>query len=711
MRITVLVVFFSFYCAHFSFAQRWNAQIIDASEKILKNRTMEIGVLPNGETMKAIQTYLNGQPHRRKGLNPFVSWDIDIMAIFTHASTKEQYKKIGFWYTEIERDHLNSHWNQKSTDLPFRIRFAPPRTGKWNVAITAKVNNQIIDLGPIDFNVEESKFKGHVGIHSSKRYLERDGQIIMPTGVNLPYPYVNNNLLYSQQRDEKLNLRAWIEFRNLVQQYLAEGGKHFRFFIHPSCTDIEFQEVGYYQDRQHFAWEVDYLIEQCEENGALIDFNLMYHTMMMRMGDYYQFKYDYTDNWHNKSIWPYKDINHISGYSYLLNSKRPSDMIMEEEAFKYLREKTRYMMARWGGSPAISIVELVSEPWHIDQNAQTYYTPYDSLTPAGDRARKAMYKYHKELASYIKDSLDIKHKIIGAVGRLPVGSTRIYSHFTSAEPEFADSTWHDPNIDIISISYYSSSPEKALLSKRSSQNECGDGENSMACVLERLHRKYHKPILFGESDHGDGTHICSELEGHKIDSKRYAFTGAAGHYLWAAFNYPDKTNEQPQDERTAWTETIKTFAFYQTPFMRELFAKRFIQGREKQPFNGSRNALFEYQYLIDSTRMKCAGYLYNRTYNVFTASGNSIDETSPCYIAAEEFRTPVTITWKPQRAKVKGMRRLRKYKITYYGFKHGELLNTQVQRSSLFGGFVLKHPALIPEKNQTPLIWYTIERF
>ena len=709
MRLLVLC---SILFCHLSYSQGWEVKAVTLPENMEKNRCVEIGVSPSQILLTEIQTYLISEPHQRKGLNPFVSWDVNITAEFTHLKTGRKEHGIAFWYTDVKRDYTNGHWKQLKTDLPFRIRFAPPLGGDWNVKVfqeTNSKNRRLVD--ELTISVKEIENPGHVNVHSSKRYLERDGEIILPTGVNLPFPYVDNNLLYSQDRDEKLKLRSWVEYRKLVQQYLVQGGKYFRFFVHPSTTDIEFEEVGYYQGRQHLAWEIDQIVKMCEENNALINFNLMYHTMMMKMGDYYQFKYDYTDNWHDKTVWPYKDINHISGYSKLLSSKTPSDMILKEEGFKYLKEKTRYMMARWGYSTALSNVELVSEPWHIDQNGFTHVTPYDSISTEGDRARKAAYKYHSGIASYIKDSLSIKNKLIGAVGRFPAGNNRIHSHLTSSTPDQIDSTWYDQNIDFISISYYSSSPEKTIVSKNSSNNECGSNENSMACVIERLHETYNKPLLFGESDHGDGTPICSDLQGHRIDVKRYLYTGAAGHYIWAAFNYPDTTNEQIQDERESWSEIINAQEYYNSSEMKKIFATQFIQGRQKLPFKGSRQALVEQQYLIDSSRTEAAGYIYNRSFNVHTASGNEVSKESTCYLYSEDYQTPVAITWKPQKLKVTGLRSFKKYTIRYYGFTRGEFLVQDEIRTSLFGKLKLKHPTLTPTKKGNPLIWYSIREY
>src|SRR5690554_7803743 len=98
---------------------------------------------------------------------------------------------------------------------------------------------------------------------------------------------------------------------------------------------------------------------------------------------------------------------------------------------------------------------MLSEPMHINENPYASDTPYDSLTKAGDIARKAIYEYHKQMSSFIKDSIQYNQKLLSAVGRFPAGKSNIYSHYTERDPDFIDSTWYLDEVDMITISYYS----------------------------------------------------------------------------------------------------------------------------------------------------------------------------------------------------------------------------------------------------------------
>lgn len=705
-----------------SHAQKIPFELVDLKvldgklDQAAKLEKLELGFALPSALKKSIDDYLYSPEFNRAGINPFVSWDLDVEATFYHRASGGKYTISGFYYREMKRNIKRNTWEDENTPYPIRIRFAPPKTGQWTVQVDVQVKGKKkYESQPLSVNVVDSDNKGYVGVHENDKYLVRDGQVIVPTGNNLLAPYVNNNLIYSKKPDEKLKVDAWVQFRELIERYALEGGEYFRFFLTPSSTDIEFQETGYYYDKQNFAWEVDQMVELCEEKDVLIDFNMMLHTMTMQLGDYYQYRYDFTDNWTSEEMWPYKDPNPPSGYSKLLESKMPSDMFLQEEALKYLKERTRYIIARWGYSTAISMFEILSEPWHVDENAVDHYVPYDSLGSAGDKARKAAHNYHRTIAGYIKDSLLHKQHLLGAVGKFPAGSTDIFSHQVYEGEQYIDSTWFDENIDVLSISFYTAHPDKMIISKKGrNNNRCEEGENSYACVIRRLQENYGKPVMFGESDHGDGTHSCSDMQATQVDIMRYAFTSAAGHYVWAGFNYPDKKNGKTngQDERESWTGVIKAKDFYNSDWQTKIYENYGDQGREKSNFKGSDEDLVEHQYIINEEKDKATGYIYNKTFNVYTATGEleaAIDSNSNCFIPIPEYRIPTTITWKPQRLKIEGLKSWKKYHIFYYGFMDGEFITAVEVRSSLFGKLKLVHPALEADKDKEPLIWYRVE--
>ena len=717
MRILALLVIF---LPSFAFGQLISPQDIDFEfinqdkSAVNKNSRLELGVTLPDSILALIQLYMDGTPHQRAGLNPFVSWDINIKAHFKHKETGAKFSAIGFWFTDIKRNQAANSWDQIKTDQQFRIRYAPKTTGAHQVFLTVSIKGQVAFISDaLDFNVVASHFKGFVSLNDSTKYFERDGKTIIPTGVNLPFPSNKNNLMYSLDENEKLDLSAWASYREMVQDYVKSGGEYFRMLMHPSAFDIEFEEVGYYQDRQYQAWEMDQILALCEENNTLIQFNLMYHSYFMKLGDYHQFRYDYTSNWADPNAWPKKDSNPPSGYSLMLNSKTPSDMFLKEEGMRYLKERARYIMARWGYSTSISAVELLCEPWHIDENPHENDSPYDAVSKSGDMARKAVYEYHKKMASYIKDSIQYNQHLLGGVGRFPVGKTAIYSHYTDESPDFIDSTWYLDDLDFISISYYSRSPAKLIHSKSSANNKFGEEENSMANTINRLRKTYNKPVLFGESDHGDGTHQCSDYQGHKIDVMRYPFTGAVGHFVWATYIVEeDEKGIIYRDQRVSWSDIIAAKEYYNTDSFLEIISNKSAIGRQKRGFGSSEKDIVEHQYVVGENQEMAAGYVYNRTFNIQTvgADGKEFLKENLCDQIELNFNVPTDISWKPQRMKVEGLKSFTNYRILFFSYSDQSLLIETELRSSLFGKLKLTHPLLIPKKTGTPLLWYRIEK-
>lgn len=712
MRLLIVFLFFSLGILAQEVTDLKLQILGQKKEAVIKNGRLELGLTLPDSILHEIATYLTDEPFQRGGLNPFVSWDVDVRAEFSHKSDNYKFTAVGFWYADIKRNTRKDTWESKNTDLPFRIRYAPPSIGEWDVVVSVRIRHQnLIQLAPLAFTVIDSEMPGYVTYNNSKNLLERDGKSFFPAGINLPGPYNQNNVLYDWNPDAKLNLSAWTEYMEQVTDYVNQGGETFRMFINPSCTDIEFEEVGFYQDRQNFAWEMDQLLSFCESKHVLIQLNLMYHTLFMKLGDYYQFKYDYTDYWYNGEKLSEDDPNYISGYSKILNSKTPSDMFLDPIGMRYLKEKTRYIMARWGYSTSISMIELMSEPWHIDQNPYFNEFPYDEVSQRGDVARKAVYYYHKEIANYIKDTLHYRQHLLSAIGRFPVGSSHIYSHLTEETPAFVDSTWYIPNIDIIAISYYTSSPEKMIFSKSGSNNECGGNENAMPCTIKRLKDTYGKPVIFGESDDGDDTYFCSDYQGHYINLMRSPFTGMIGHYLWDGFVEDTPKDGIPgRNGRKSWAGIISIQNYVNQPWYYDLWRGSPVLGHEKGDFQRSPKDRVEHQYIISQNKETVGGYVYNRTYNIATALGKSNQDLkgTPCDFGDTPFTHPVTIPWKPKKLKIEGLKAMKKYEIIFYNYKTGSLHSNVLVRSTIGGKLKLEHPPLIPSTDGTPLLWYKV---
>src|SRR5690554_7551743 len=59
-------------------------------QSVKQNARLELGLTLPDTLMMSIKEFIYGQPHQRTGLNPFVSWELDIKAHFKHRASGEK---------------------------------------------------------------------------------------------------------------------------------------------------------------------------------------------------------------------------------------------------------------------------------------------------------------------------------------------------------------------------------------------------------------------------------------------------------------------------------------------------------------------------------------------------------------------------------------------------------------------------------------------
>lgn len=690
-----------------------NATILTSPQNIQKFRLLEIGIELDSLINELITNFVEGKRvNANHSINPFLAWEIAIQAVFQNDSTEEVYVRDAFFKINKKRDLPNNRYIDEPTKHPFVVRFSPPKSGNWNVSFQASVRERhAIYIPTMNFSVNESEHPGYVTVQQNKRYFERDGEPVFPIGINLPFPTVKNNMTYSQRPRETLEPIAWTQYMGDVRRYIQEGGEFFRFFLHPSASDIEFEIIGNYLNRMHLAQEIDTLIALCEENQAMIHFNLMFHTSIMKLADYWQFRWDFADYWHDENVWPHKDINPVYGYSTLLNSRTPSDMFTDLKALDFLKQRMRYVHARWGYSTAIHSYEILCEPWHLNENWYEKEVPYDEPGELGDITRSTLKNYHRLMANYFKNELKAP-QLIGAVGRLPRDEVNIFSHPIGEGYEQNDSTWMDPNIDYIAISYYANHPDKMIISKRGKNNNiCEVGENAFACAVEKLFNAYQKPIFIAESDFGDGTHTCSDLLGHRIDIMQVPLTGVAGHFIWAAFSHQPNPPITKIDERLSWPHIIQAKDFYKEHLSPIIHNQAFVQGRERQRIRGTNQYLKNHQYILSDNGLNGVGYVANLTFNLHTiASENqNLSENDRCFYNNTAFTTSRIIDFKPNAMRIQGLAPKTELDLFYFDFLTGEFVNHTTIKSNRRGNARLVHPILGYSRENKPILWYVVK--
>jgi hypothetical protein len=259
-------------------------------------------------------------------------------------------------------------------------------------------------------------------------------------------------------RNMCLPLPGYLKWHERMDKLKEEGGNSFRIHFSPATLDIEYEKMNNYYDRQYQAWEMDRILDHCEELDMRINFNHEIHNAVTIR------KYS-RDNWDwNNFNYLYEPDPMDRGWCYWrelgLGETEPLDFFTNEEAKSNYKKKLRYIIARWGYSPSIYVMELFSEINNVgmgnnepgDGDMNDFFSPYDTGV---EGAQEAIYQWHIEMANFIKNTLDHQRHLIAVhyAGVAPWGANVSPTDTTEIKGE-TDGSFRHPIIDVCSISAY-----------------------------------------------------------------------------------------------------------------------------------------------------------------------------------------------------------------------------------------------------------------
>ncbi len=429
----------------------------------------ELGLKPTQNIIDQIQNFLNETGSNE--LNPFMSDDIYIRATFrneqmewvfdnplpTYELVQSTKYRDGFFTKDVERDisgfedfydhpylqpgggkywddggwyeghpdsikyqELGGGWTESFSEYPFRIRFAPPKTGVWECNITIDINqgNETFSLPTFSFEVVDSNNKGYLSVDNNNRFFKREGKSFMPLGLNYSWPGGNverNWPLFTPNGNELgANMMSASQIYSVTppiavyESYLRKmdtiadyGANYFRMIMCPWALDIEYEKLGDYSDRMHIASEMDLILERAKENDMMIHWNLMIHYVFQ------DFPYG-IDHWD----WTQDQTDGSDLYCYRSDPQLQLDEEIEwftnTLSKKYYKERLRYIVARWGYSPAIAAFEHFSE---IDQIGGSGDGDDPEAPYIVNDQQIEIANWHEEMSNYLKNTLHVEQII------------------------------------------------------------------------------------------------------------------------------------------------------------------------------------------------------------------------------------------------------------------------------------------------------------
>lgn len=637
-------------------------------------------------------------------LNPFVEWEVNIVACFQQPNSDSVLRIPAFYYVDFERDTIHNRYVEKRESHQMCIRFAPPKSGTWIAKIEMYILGKRLDETPvINFKVEESEHPGYVKVHPNGRNFTLGDSLFYPIGVNFPSPLKGMFIYHSPKNPGESNAYQpsetakvakpsdWLRYQNDIQHYHQQGGNYIRILQAPWSSLIEFEEKGNYFNRMHYAWEQDQLIDYCENNGVFIQFNLMQQEPLMNYANYDLFDWDW---WQFGRDGSYNEKHPYPPYAYSNGAKKePHEMFLDESDLKFHQQRVRYYLARYAYATAIYEFEILSEPWHLDQfwpNGEVF----NEDTEKGALCRHAVTNYHLKMASYIREQLPATKQLIGI---------ELFTPNMVKGDRFIDSSCYSPYVDVIGFNPYSPVPEKLVITKNGDPLIVDPSENSMYKTTYHLFEKCHKPVIISEGGGGD-LDDQSDFAQQKLDMMAFAFCGVAGFNSWVGWN----TNE----ERT-WNNQIAIQNCLSDSLLPSVLLSlngNWLQGRQAEKTNrNDKKKTKELQYYIAENQLVAVGYVKNRTFNFHTQA--KVPYTDAYYLKNDPVlgvaRNISSTMGKP--LVVVGLQKGKSVTITWYDYLSGKVIAKQTAKSRK--ELVLEHPLLtaIGDEGLRPMVWFKIE--
>ncbi|WP_375434010.1 DUF5060 domain-containing protein [uncultured Hymenobacter sp.] len=449
--------------------------------------------------------------------NPYDPDEITVRAEFV-SPQDSVYQVPGFWYQDFKRCTTCAPFPRQSatdtclycltcpedpkyltsvaTRLPWRIRFAPPTAGRWSYRIVVNRNDSTI-YGPVTYvTVAASTNPGYIGKHRNGRnFAYPDGRVFFPLGMNVTGYWIEGPYTRLPYRDARV----------AIERIADSGGNYGRIFMTPTLFGIEGPGdlPGRYDARQNRAYDFDELLEYAAKRRVYLQVALMTPDELT----------DNAEFGHNWLLHPYQKL--------LPPNTQSSKFFTDSLCRQLLRQRIRYIMARWGYSTAFFAAELMNE---LDgyRPAAPNETYWDGDNPRNIR------QWTDEMLGYAR-TLAPQHLYTVNMG---------YAFSSFHTRDTAVALYSSPQVDFVQDHYYSSDlnveHQEAFLARRAAalfpgkpyqlaefamaqENQCWYGTSSFTA------KRYPRNVLF---------HDLNELH-NTLWSSTFNGSGGTALYWWA----------------------------------------------------------------------------------------------------------------------------------------------------------------------------------
>jgi hypothetical protein len=402
--------------------------------------------------------------------NPF---DLDIVDITVNLTQPDasQVTVPAFYYVEYEVIGSNPERYRNPGPEQWKMRFAPSNPGLYSFDIIideAGSITQFTDAG--SFTCTEGSSKGFIRLSSDDQTCLQydDGSPRLNIGHNVCW--VSKELAGCQNYYDNMSDAG----ENWTRIWMCPWGDDGWVII--ECTTDHwsgnFSGVGVYS--MQTSQRLDSVVELAHDRGIAIQLVLQYHGL---------FSTTVNANWDDN---PYNAARPQDG-GFLDN---PEDFFSHPEAIRLTKNKYRYIIARWGYSPAILAWEL----WNEVQ-----------FTNGWSSTRPDVINWHQQMADYIQ-SIDPHQHLIT----------------TSSHTSGFENIWPINSIDLVQVHHYGT---PVITPFKTTSRQLAD--------------QYGKPVIIGEFGAGsvDGLNSETNVEDLPEPYKSQMIEGLVLHNgIWSAFH-------------------------------------------------------------------------------------------------------------------------------------------------------------------------------
>ena len=274
----------------------------------------------------------------------------------------------------------------------WKIRMTPRQTGNYSFRVTIESEEINTSTGKRSFRVSGSDENGFLQVsnNSSNYYLRFDS--------GRPFRGIGQNFGWEARNLEGKD--TVYTYSSYLQKLSNEGVNFIRTWMCPWNLPLEwknpdnprYKEEEKYRFNRSAIGKIDSLISIAEKNDIYLMVALDYHGALLTEPDY----------WGGNNYWPQNPYNKANGGF----AEEPAGFFTNPEARKRYKKRLRFIIARWGYSPHLAVLEF----WNEIDNAMAD----QNITP------DAIVNWHEEMAEYLAQIDPYNHIMTTSTSHRPI---------------------------------------------------------------------------------------------------------------------------------------------------------------------------------------------------------------------------------------------------------------------------------------------------